>query len=224
MAIGVGGIGQQITQSYANFVAGLHPWLQTFVNIALIALLITLFFIFVYKLYHIICKKNLIELNLRQYNTSSHSGFKKFMGTILYFIEYLIIFPIFVTIWFTIFVIFVMLLAKALDLATVLTVSTIIIIVIRTTAYFKESLSKEIAKLLPFTMLVVAISEKEFFNFERVFSRASEIPLFFENILVYILIIVAIEIILRFFDLIVLLIRGEEPDDTPKDVPVPNKR
>lgn len=224
MAIIEGGvIHLGITETYNAFMAGLHPWLQTFINITLLALLITLFFIFIYKLYHIICKKNLLELNLKQYNTSYHPGFKKFMGALLYFIEYIIIFPFFVIFWFCIFTVFVMLLAKGLDFATVLTISTVIIIVIRSTAYFKESLSKEIAKLLPFTMLVVAISEKEFFNFERIFARAAELPLFFEDILVYIAIIVVIEVILRFFDFIFSLFKEDEIEKESNELIVPKR-
>jgi hypothetical protein len=224
MAIEGGIIHLGVTENYQALMSSLHPWIQTFINISLISILVTLFFIFIYKLYHIICKKNLLELNLRQYNTASHAGYKKFMGTLLYFIEYIIIFPFFVIFWFCMFTIFVMLLAKGLDFAAVLTISTIIIIVIRTTAYFKESLSKEIAKLLPFTMLVVAITEKEFFNFERVFIRAAELPLFFEDILVYIAIIVVIEIILRVFDFIISLFKKDsEEDKSFDDLTVPKK-
>ena len=198
-----------ITEVFHAFMDSLHPWFQTFLNIGLLALLVALFFIFIWKLYHIISKKNLIELNLKQYSTSRHPGFKKFIESLLYFLEYIIIFPFFVIFWFFIFVVFIMLLARELDFATVLTVSTIIIIVIRATAYYKEGLSRDISKLLPFTLLAVAITEREFFKFEAIFSRAAELPLFFENILVYITVIVVVEIILRFFDFIFSLFKEE---------------
>jgi hypothetical protein len=207
----------QITQTYQEFMASLHPWFQTFINIALIAILVTLFLAFIWKIYHIIAKKNLLELNLKKYNTASHPFFEKFLGIILYFLEYIVIYTFFVLIWFVIFTIFVMLLAKGLDFSVVLTISTITIIVIRITAYFKEGLSKEIAKLLPFTMLVVAITEKQFFNFSEIFARAGELPLFFENILVYIAIIIIIEIILRTFDIIFSLFRENDEDDGEDD-------
>jgi len=185
------------------------------------SLLVTLFFIFIWKLYHIISKKNLIELNLKQYNKARHPGFKKITGTILYFLEYIIIFPFFVIFWFSIFIIFVMLLSRELDFSTVLTISTIIIIVIRTTAYYKQALSRDISKLLPFTLLAVAITEKEFFNFESIFARAAELPLFFENILVYIGVIVAVEIILRLMDFILSLFKKDK--DEEEELPVPKR-
>ncbi|HOH04487.1 MAG TPA: hypothetical protein PK032_03375 [Candidatus Pacearchaeota archaeon] len=210
-----------ITDAYHAFVGNLHPWLQTFINIVLMSLLVTLFFIFIWKLYHIISKKNLIELNLKQYNKARHPGFKKITGTILYFLEYIIIFPFFVIFWFSIFIIFVMLLSRELDFSTVLTISTIIIIVIRTTAYYKQALSRDISKLLPFTLLAVAITEKEFFNFESIFARAAELPLFFENILVYIGVIVAVEIILRLMDFILSLFKKDK--DEEEELPVPKR-
>ncbi len=226
MAIGVGNFSLVITQAYHDFILSLDPWLQTFINIALLSVLVALFFMFIWKLYHIVSKKNLLELNLRQYNRSDHPGLKKFFGILLYLLEYIIIFPFFVIFWFTMFMIFIMLLARGLELSAVLTISTIIIIVIRTTAYYKEGLSKDISKLLPFTLLAVAITEKDFFNFENIFSRASEIPLFFEHILVYVGVIVAIEVILRTFDLLISLFRGKDLEEEMNDqeVPKPQKR
>ena len=114
-----------------------------------------------------------------------------------------------------------MLLSRELDFSTVLTISTIIIIVIRTTAYYKQALSRDISKLLPFTLLAVAITEKEFFNFESIFARAAELPLFFENILVYIGIIVAVEIILRLVDFILSLFKKDK--DEEEELPVPKR-
>ncbi len=226
MAGEVGNISLRITEVYHEFISSLHPWLQNFINIALLAILVALFFIFIWKLYHIVSKKNLLELNLRQYNRSYHPGLKKFFGILLYLLEYVIIFPFFVIFWFSMFMVFIMLLARGLELSSVLTISTIIIIVIRTTAYYKEGLSKDISKLLPFTLLAVAITEKDFFNFENIFSRASEIPLFFENILVYVGVIVAIEIILRIFDLLISLFKGKdlEEEANEEEVPKPLKR
>lgn len=215
-----------LTNYYPGYIENLHPWLQTFIEVVLLAILVSLFFIFIWKLYHITSKRNLIKLNLKQYNTAKHPGIKKFFGILIYLLEYLIIFPFFVVVWFFVFTLFVMLLARELSFASVLTVSTVIIIVIRTTSYYKEGLSKDISKLLPFALLAVAITEKEFFNFNSIFERISQLPLFFENILVYMGIIVAVEIILRFFDIIFYLIRKKHPKDNveePEEIKELNK-
>lgn len=209
MAGGVN-ISSQLTEIYNNLFSSLPVWAQNFMNIALLVVLVTVFCIFIWKVYHIISKKNLIELNLKQYNKASHPVLEKFLGAVFYFVEYIIIFPFFVLFWFVIFTIFLILLTKGLDVPTVLMISTIIIIVIRATAYYRENLSKEIAKILPFMLLAVAMTEKGFFNFEEIFTKFSQLPLFFENILGYLAIIVIIEIILRTFDFIFSLFDLED--------------
>jgi len=212
MAWGEENISVQVKNIYDNLFSNLPVWAQNFTNIIFLVVIITLFCIFIWKIYTIISKKNLLELNLKQYNKASHPIFEKSLGVLLYFIEYIIIFPFFVFFWFLIFNIFLILLTKGIEVQAILMISAIIIIAIRATAYYKEELSKDLAKLLPFTLLAVAITQKGFFNFEEILGRFSQIPLFLNNILGYLAIIVLIEIILRVFDFIFSLFHlNDEP-------------
>jgi len=210
-------LSSQLTSIYNQLFSDLPYWVQNFMNIVLLVVLITIFCIFIWKIYTIISKKDLFKLNLRQYNTATHPVLEKFLSALLYFTEYIIIFPFFVFLWFVAFTFFLILLTKGLDVQSVLMVSAIIIIAIRTTAYYKEGLSRELAKLLPFTLLAVAMTEKGFFNFEEIFGRFSQLPLFFENILGYLAIIILIEIILRVFDFIFSLFDLEDEEDKPEE-------
>lgn len=203
-------ISAQIANVYDHLVSGLPTWAQNFVNIILLVVLVTLFCMFIWKIYTIISKKNIINLNLKQYNQSTHPVFGRFLGALLYFVEYIIIFPFFVFLWFLAFTFFLMLLTKGLEVQTILMVSAIIIISIRATAYYKEPLSRELAKLLPFTLLAVAMTEKGFFNFEEIVGRFSQLPMYFNSILSYLLIIVILEIVLRTFDFIFSLFDLED--------------
>ncbi len=210
-------ISSQLTNVYNHLFSTLPAWVQNFMNIVLLVVLVVIFCIFIWKIYTIISKKNLFELNLRQYNKASHPILEKFLNIVLYFVEYIIIFPFFVFFWFLAFTFFLILLTKGLDVPTVLMVSAIIIIAIRATAYYKEGLSRELAKLLPFTLLAVAMTEKGFFNFEEIFGRFSQLPLFFDSILGYLAIIILLEIILRVFDFIFSLFDLEEEEDKPEE-------
>jgi hypothetical protein len=220
----------QITNVYSHLVSNLPSWAQNFVNIVLLVVLVTLFCMFIWKIYTIISKKNIINLNLKQYNQSTHPVFGRFLGALLYFVEYIIIFPFFVFLWFLAFTFFLMLLTKGLEVQTILMVSSIIIISIRATAYYKEPLSRELAKLLPFTLLAVAMTEKGFFNFEEIIGRFSQLPLYFNNILSYLFIIVILEIVLRMFDFIFSLfdledeVVEEDIEDKEEETPVPTKK
>jgi len=210
MAGNAGNISSQVTEIYNSLFSTLPAWAQNFMNIALLVVLVTVFCIFIWNVYHIISKKNVFELNLKQYNKASHPILEKFLSALLYFVEYILIFPFFLIFWFIVFTFFLILLTKGLDVPTVLMVSTVIIIAIRATAYYRENLSKELAKLLPFTLLAVAMTEKGFFNFEEIFGRFAQLPSLFENILGYLAIIIFIEIMLRTFDFIFSLFDLED--------------
>lgn len=206
-------ISSQLASAYDKLFSTMPAWVQNFVNIVLLVVLVTVFCIFIWKIYTIISKKNMLNLNLMQYNSAKHPALEKFLSIALYFIEYIFLFPFFVFLWFLAFTFFLILLTKGLDVPHVLMISAIIIIAIRATAYYREGLSRELAKLLPFTLLAVAMTEKGFFNFEEILGRFAQLPSFFSSILGYLVIIVLLEIILRTFDFIFSIFDLEEAEE-----------
>ena len=114
---------------------------------------IALYAIFVYYFYRFLGKKNIIELNLNKYNQSENSFFIKFFAFLFYVLEYLIILPVLTLIWFAVFSSFLLLLSKSFDIATVLTISAALIASVRVTSYISQNLSRDLAKMLPFTLL-----------------------------------------------------------------------
>ena len=68
----IGDLGVNIFNYYTAIISSLPLFAQKFVGLFLIVLLIFLYSIFIWKLYRFISKKNFIELNLNQYNTSEH--------------------------------------------------------------------------------------------------------------------------------------------------------
>jgi len=81
---------------------------------------------------------------------------------------------------------------------------------------YGEKLAKEIAKLLPFTLLAISLLEPGFFNFERVIEQLSQIPGLFRQILNFLAFIIALEILLRFFDFLFSLMGLEDPIEAKK--------
>jgi phosphotransferase system glucose/maltose/N-acetylglucosamine-specific IIC component len=111
-----------------------------------------------------------------------------------------------------------------MDIPTILMISTIIIILIRITAYYKESLSRELARILPFTILAFAIIQKGLFNFQEIFVRFTQLSSLFQNILWYIATIVLVEIILRVFDFIFSLFDLEDKIEEEEEKEVKKAR
>ena len=189
-----------ITEAYNLFIASLPQWAQSFISFFLLALLILIYAVFIWKFYRWIATKNLLELNLNKYNKSQHPTTSKMIAGVFYLLEYIVILPFLIFFWFLIFTVFLLVLTENLPVSNLLIISATIIAAIRMTAYYNEDLSKDLAKLVPFTLLGVSIINPNFFDVGRIISQISEIPQFITHIVFYLIFIVALEIVLRIFD------------------------
>jgi len=216
---GVVNVTSSIVEGYNIFISSLPNGAQSFVNLFLLVILVFLYAFFIWKFYRFVANKNILGLDLNQYNKTNHSFFTKLFAGGLYFIEYIIILPFMIFFWFAIFTLFLILLTNNLEVGMVLTIAAVIVAAIRLACYYKEDLAKDLAKLLPFTLLSVALLNQTSFNFERILANFSTIPEFFNKILIYLLFIIILEIILRFFDFIFSLFGLEEPETSAEQEP-----
>jgi len=218
MAEVINNLGTQILDIYKDFLSALPPSLGQFVNLIILVLMIVVYSIFVWKLYKFISKKNPLGLDLNKYNKTQDSFFSRLFKGIFYFLEYLLILPFLIFVIFAVFTFFLIILAQSQDISQILIISAAIIAAIRMTAYYKENLSQELAKMLPFTLLAITVLNPNNFSdtqyLERIFSHISSISGFFSQIMTYLLFIVLIEAILRLFDFVFSLFGLEEQDET----------
>jgi len=68
---------------------------------------------------------------------------------------------------------------------------------IRVTAYFNENLSKDLAKMVPFTMIAVVLTTPDFWNISEMISRITQVPQFFGSAFYYLFFIFFMEALLR---------------------------
>ena len=160
-------------------------------------ILILMYSIFIWKFYRFLASRDIIQLNLSQYNYSSHPVIEKFAAVGLYALEYLIILPFLVFFWFSIFSIFLLVLSESQNTLQILLISAAIIASTRITSYISEDLSKDLAKILPFTILAAFILGSSFFNVEGVMIKISQIPSLFDNIITFVVFIFIIEFVFR---------------------------
>ncbi len=191
--------GSDVLEVFNAVISSLPLWAQNFVNLFLLVLVVFVYVLFIWKFYHLIARKNILQLNLNKYNRSQHPGLVKFVAAIFYLLEYIIILPFLIFFWFAVFTFLLILLTESLDVGTLLIVSATIIAAIRMTSYYNQDLSKDLAKMLPLTLLAVSILNPGFLDIERIFAHLGELPNFFSDILYYLLFIVLLEIILRVF-------------------------
>lgn len=206
----VSAISLWIINVYNSFMSLLPSWGQKSIETFLLVFLVFVYAVIIWKFYRFIARKNIIELNLNKYNRSQHPFFTKVMAGFFYFVEYIIILPFLIFIWFSVFTLFLVLLTEGRSTEQILLISAVIISAVRMTAYYSEDLSKDLAKMLPFTLLAVSILDSGSFNIESIVGHLAALPSFLGNVFIYFLFIAGLEIVLRFFDFIFSLFGFEE--------------
>ena len=206
----LGNIISNSINSIFNIFDSIPEGYKIYLNLGIFIILITLYAIFVWNFYRFIGKRDLLELNLSQYNTTDHPSTNKFFAVVLFILEYIIILPIIVFFWFAVMATILLILAKDQSIGDILLISAVIVGAIRITAYYKEDLSRDLAKMFPFTILAVALLSPGFFNLQDTMLKLSEIPALFSNILFYLIVIAALEFVLRLVYLIMPPINEEK--------------
>jgi hypothetical protein len=191
-----------VLEIYNSFISTLPTWAQNFIVLFLLVFLVVIYSIFIWKLHKFIARKNILELNLKKYSQVEHPYIAKLLVGAFYFLEYIIISPFVIFFWFAVFTLFLIVLTESIEIKSLLIISATIVASIRMTAYYKEDLSREFAKLLPFTLLATSLLEPDFFNVQRIFTSLSSMPNFWGDIIYYLGFIITLEVALRFFEFI----------------------
>jgi predicted permease len=176
-------------------------------------ILILMYSVFIWKFYRFLASRDIIQLNLSQYNYSNHPVLEKFAAVGLYALEYLIILPFLVFFWFAILSIFLLVLSESQNTLQILLISAAIIASTRVTSYISEDLSKDLAKILPFTILAAFILGTSFFDPDLVITKISQIPSLFDDILTFVAFIFIIEFVFRLLYSIYQLVTSKNEEE-----------
>ncbi|MFA5019687.1 MAG: hypothetical protein WC533_01165 [Candidatus Pacearchaeota archaeon] len=175
----------------------ISPEYWPYVTLCIVIALVIAYSIFIWKFHKFLSKRDILELDLSQYNNVEHELLNKLLEIFLYIVEYIVILPILVLFWFFVMAVIILLLAREQQIGSILMISACIISVIRIIAYYNEELAKDLAKLLPFNFLAIALVTSGFFDSGPVISKISQIPSIFEYTFVYLFVIMAIEFLMR---------------------------
>lgn len=190
-------ISNGLNTAYTSFKEVVPVEYQPFFSIAFLTVVITLYVLFVYRFYKLIAKRDLIELNLRQYNNFDHLFLKKVIGLILFLIEYIIILPIMVFFWFLVVSLILLMIAKEQSINQIILISACLVGVIRITSYYSQELSQDISKLYPLTILIISVSSSGFFDVGSIIQKVADVGDFFTNIVIYLVFIILVEFVMR---------------------------
>ncbi len=196
-------VGNSLGGAYTAFMNFFPYPLNNLFSLLILVLVVFIYALLIWKFHRFIAKKDILELNLDQYNQSTHPIFAKVFGSLFYVAEFILLLPFTLIVGFFLFSIFLIVLTDvSIPVQNVFLISATIIAVIRLAAYYREDLAREIAKLLPLTLLAIAVTELDFLNPTRFFDGISVIPSLFGEILIYFLFLFLLEVLLRLFDLL----------------------
>lgn len=196
------GISKNFLNAY-NWFMGLFPESYiAFVNIGLLSVLIALYGIFIWLFYRFLAKRDIVKLELNKYNKFSHASLVKLFVGIFYIIEYVIILPFIVFLWFSVLSALMIFISQEENILNILFITTALVTAIRITSYYKEDLSKDLAKMIPFTFLGVTLLDPSFLSVSRLQEKIVGFEFFLEDIFSYALFIIGVEIFFRIIYLI----------------------
>jgi len=208
------GIGNFLATIYESVIGVLPPFLQRFIAFFVIAVVIVIYGFVVWKFYKSVSKKDILELDLRKYSKIKDSVITEFIAGVLYLVEYILIAPIVIFLWFTLLTFLLIIITEGIPASTLLIISGLIIASVRIISYSSKSLAEDIAKIVPLTLLATSFLTPNFFSVERILGTFTEIPGLFGDLGVYLVFIIFLEIILRIFDFFFSFFQIENPNNT----------
>ena len=164
---------------------------------ALYLLGMVVYAVFIFKFYRFVAARDMFEMDLSKFEESRFQVIRVFLHMVMYVIKYIVVFPLFAIFWFTVLTLILAFLSKEQAFPQVLLAALATVSAIRVTAYYKEDLSRDLAKILPFAVLGIFIIDASFFQVSSSLNVLEQANGYRENILYYLGFLVGLEFALR---------------------------
>jgi len=153
-------------------------------------LLIFVYGFFIWHFYKSVSKRDLFHMEIKDRK-------RQWKVKAAYFLKYIILFPILIFLWFAAMVIILFFLSKSQTTENILLLSMAMIAATRITAYYKEELSQELAKILPLGVLAIFVVDPTFFSLNITLSRFYQVPSLLPLLGNYLFFAIVLEFVLR---------------------------
>lgn len=170
----------------------------SFVDLIGYSLGMVIYGIFIWNFYRFLARREMFPLNLKKY----HTGGKKVTSVIAYVFKYVIVFPLVVLVWFVVYSTFLFFMAPNIAMEHVFLIVISLVVTVRISAYYKEDLAKDFAKLIPFALLGIFLTSNVFFTANDLVERAFGFIPFLGKIMGFVIYAIIVEAILRVLFLI----------------------
>jgi len=151
--------------------------------------------LFVFGFYRFLAKKDIFKLDLGRYKDDG--VLKKFIAFVVFLFKNILMTPIIVLLWLLILVVLLVFLTKENTIGQILLTSIALISTIRITTYFSEDLARDLAKMLPFTLLGIVLINASYISIEQSIILLKQIPSQLNILVYYFLFALVLEFVLK---------------------------
>ncbi len=156
-----------------------------------------------------LARKNIFGLNLNQYNKSNHPLLSKIYRLFLYTIEYLVILPAFIILWFYLLAAFLSLFLAGTSASLILLMAATLTVSIRILTYINEGIAHDVSKVVLLVFIAFSIISPQFSNINATIFVISQIPSILNHILYYLVFVLLLEFLMRIIYITYTFIKGE---------------
>ena len=165
--------------------------------LALATIGIAVYGVFVFNFYRFLARKDIFKLDLDKYNHTTRPLVHKTFASLLYVLKFLIIFPAFVFFWFVVLAFLLSLMARNQSVDSILLAAMAVVGSIRMCAYYNQTLSTDLAKILPFALLGITLIDRSLVNIPTSSANLQEAVEYWETMVYYMAAVVILEVIMR---------------------------
>ncbi|MBS3061740.1 MAG: hypothetical protein J4215_04115 [Candidatus Diapherotrites archaeon] len=166
---------------------------------------ITLYAVLIWNFYRFVSRRDFFRFNTTKFRYEGFVG--KLKDAFWYFVEYAVVYPLLVFVFFVVFAVMLLFLSSGTRLDLVLVTSISLVSSIRISSYYNEDLARELSKLFPLVVLSVFLANPSVVVLNDSASRLLELPAFLRQTFQFILFVVALEWGLRFLRALVVFLR-----------------
>ena len=152
---------------------------------------------FVFRFYRFLASPDMFELDLSRYERSRFRFVRSALHALFYVIKDFIFFPFFAFFWLAVLTLILSFLSKGQLFDETLLMALATVSAVRVTAYYRERLSRELAKILPFALLAIFLIDASFFSITDSLESLRAAEDYTEDILYSLAFLVALEFALR---------------------------
>ena len=152
---------------------------------------VAIYSVFVYKFYRFLARKKILELKLSEYEM--HPTLKK----LVHGIEVVFLFPFVVFFWFFVMAVLLTLISFTQSIESIIYISVAYVSAVRIGAYYNEDLARDMAKLIPFSLLALFIIDASNMMWLNPFDLMGQLLSVWKTLVYYLVFVILLELVLR---------------------------